>query len=105
MAEQRKSRRFKLQLPLELNRLNDHTAVFSGETQNVSSNGVLFRCDASFKAGDVVECRIAWPGTDSPVTLRCVGKVIRASRPIYAITLERYEFLRPPLAAAAAGSS
>ena len=104
MAEQRKSRRFKLQLPLEINRLSNPAEFFSGETQNLSSNGVLFSCDAPLQLGDLVECRIAWP-TDPHVTLRCVGKIVRASRPIFAVTVERHEFTRPPLAAAAASSS
>ena len=104
MPEQRTSRRFKLNLPLELNRLSSPTEIFRGETVNISSSGLLFTSDASLSVGDVIECRVAWP-VDASVTLRCIGKVIRASRRTFAITVERHEFSRPPLAAAAAASS
>jgi hypothetical protein len=80
-----------------------------GVTKNVSSGGVLFATDSRFDVGEPIEYVItltATAGYATPVTLHCLGKVMRfeneadvpaaVGRPYeVAATLERYEFVRP----------
>jgi hypothetical protein len=103
--EQRRTRRFKLQLPLEITRTGADRVVAAGLTKNISSSGVLFTAEREPEMGGPIEYVITLnqDGTQ-PVNLRCIGKVLRAVRmesgredmPAYQIaaTLERYEFVR-----------
>jgi hypothetical protein len=73
----------------------------SGETQNMSSSGVLFTSKDRIPIGDPIEYLITFPkapGSRSEVRLRCVGKVLREEPELsaFAVTLERYEFVRQP---------
>ncbi len=77
----------------------------AGQTKNISSSGVLFTSEAAPDPGGPIEYMITlnYEGTQ-PVTLRCMGMVLRAEPAIpnghpsprfqVAATLERYEFLR-----------
>ena len=103
--EQRRTRRFKLQLPLEITRTGTDRVAAIGFTKNISSTGVLFTAEREPDLGGPIEYVITLnsDGTQS-VNLRCIGKVLRAERmeggreevPAYQIaaTLERYEFVR-----------
>lgn len=103
--EQRRTRRFKLRLPLSITRTGTERTSAAGFTRDISSNGVLFTTE---KEPDLA-CPIEYVITlnrdgQRAVNLRCIGKVIRAERldanadpdPGYqvAATLERYEFIR-----------
>jgi len=74
----------------------------SGLTKNISSGGVLFTAGKGPDIGGSIEYVIALGGpSDQRVSLRCIGKVLRANRSEadesaydIAATLERYEFLR-----------
>jgi hypothetical protein len=111
--EQRRTRRFKLQLPLEITRSGADRVAAVGFTKNISSTGVLFTAEREPDLGGPIEYVITLnlDGTPS-VNLRCIGKVLRSERmesgredlPAYqvAVTLERYEFVR---GTAAAGTS
>jgi hypothetical protein len=79
------------------------TAV-AARTQNISSAGVLFTAEREPDLGGAIEYVITLnhQGTQ-PISLRCVGKVLRAERLLngaeaasykVAATLERYEFVR-----------
>ena len=96
--EQRKARRFELQLPFELVRSGSRSLSEHGETRNLSSVGVLFHSGANLKIGEPVEYLITLPAASSPsdsVQIRCRGKVVRFARKAeVAATLERYEFQR-----------
>lgn len=108
MSEQRKTKRFEIQLPLELVRAGSEPISRAGETRNMSSGGVLFTSEAEMPVGDSIEYLVTLPNAmaGNPVRLRCMGKVIRnqgmqpaepaaARRPFaIAATLERYEFIR-----------
>ena len=110
MAEQRKSKRFDLNLPVELIRTGSVPVNQTGETSNMSSSGVLFTSENQMSIGDPVEYMVTLPSPVSigtQVRLRCMGKVMRTensraenmesiSRRPYriAVTLERYEFVR-----------
>ena len=110
VAEQRKSKRFDLNLPVELIRTGSVPVNQTGETSNMSSSGVLFTSENQMSIGDPVEYMVTLPSPVSigtQVRLRCMGKVMRTensrtenmehvSRRPYriAVTLERYEFIR-----------
>jgi PilZ domain len=101
--EQRKTRRFKLQLPLAITRSGAERVTLAGFTKNISSSGVLFTTEREPDLGGPIEYIITLNDGPQSVNLRCMGKVLRADRlladdhdPGYQIaaTLERYEFVR-----------
>ena len=110
VAEQRKSKRFDLNLPVELVRTGSIPVNQTGEISNMSSSGVLFTSENQMTIGDRVEYMVTLPAlvsTKTQVRIRCMGKVMRTensrqentetiSRRRYqiAVTLERYEFVR-----------
>jgi hypothetical protein len=106
--EQRRNRRFTLQLPLSITRTGAERVHGAGLTKNISSTGVLFTADREPDLGGPIEYIIVLnhEGAQS-VSLRCVGKVLRAERLLasadassyqVAATLERYEFVRERIA-------
>ena len=102
--EQRRTRRFKLQLPLSITRSGAERVTVTGLTKNISSSGVLFTTQREPDLGGPIEYIITLNhDTSQSVTLRCIGKVLRADRVSFdqesanfqiAATLERYEFVR-----------
>jgi PilZ domain len=105
--EQRRTRRFTLQLPLSITRTGAGRVTVPGKTKNISSSGVLFTTETEpGLSGGSIEYVITLNHEGSQiVTLRCVGKVLRCEREdaVYeegplayqvAATLERYEFVR-----------
>jgi hypothetical protein len=104
--EQRRTRRFKLELPLSIIRAGAERVAFVGLTKNISSCGVLFTTGKEPDLGGPIEYVITLTSDGpQPVNLRCVGKVLRAERTQSGIdeerrafqiaaTLERYEFVR-----------
>ena len=108
--EQRRTRRFQLQLPLSITRSGAERVILPGLTNNISSSGVLFTTEREPDLGGPIEYVIVL-NRDGPqdVSLRCMGKVLRADRIgtspddlsstfQIAATLERYEFVRGRLA-------
>jgi hypothetical protein len=104
--EQRRTRRFQLELPLSITRTGAERVTLAGFTKNISSTGVLFTVEREPDLGGPIEYVIAL-NHEGPqaVSLRCMGKVLRADRvrtnaemdPAnyqVAATLERYEFVR-----------
>jgi hypothetical protein len=102
-VEQRRTRRFSLQLPVSITRNGAERITQSGLTKNISSGGVLFTAENEPDIGASIEYVIALGGpSDQRISLRCIGKVLRANRSDsgesaydIAATLERYEFMRP----------
>jgi PilZ domain len=102
--EQRRNRRFTLQLPLSITRTGAERVAVAGFTKNISSTGVLFTSEHEPDLGGPIEYVITLNHHGSqPVSLRCIGKVLRSERvpngpqcTAYqvAATLERYEFVR-----------
>jgi hypothetical protein len=104
--EQRRTRRFSLQLPLSIRSAGGERVPFIGVTKNISSSGVLFTAEREPDLGSPIEYIVTLnAGGPKPVNLRCVGKVLRAElvasasdkQPLayqIAATLERYEFVR-----------
>ena len=108
--EQRRTKRFQLELPLSIIRAGAERVTLAGLTKNISSCGVLFTTVREPDLGGPIEYIITL-NHDGPqaVNLRCVGKVLRAERNLnaageehkvyqIAATLERYEFLRNQIA-------
>jgi hypothetical protein len=104
--EQRRTRRFQLKLPLSITRSGAERMILAGVTKNISSSGVLFTTKREPDLGGPIEYVIVLnhEGPQS-VSLRCLGKVLRADRVgtgpdedgtdfQIAATLERYEFVR-----------
>jgi hypothetical protein len=104
--EQRRTRRFQLQLPLSVTRSGAARVELAGRTRNISSSGVLFTTEREPDFGGPIEYVITLTRDSAQVVnLRCVGKIVRSDRvepgrkeesPAYRIaaTLERYEFVR-----------
>jgi hypothetical protein len=103
--EQRRTRRFQLELPLSITRAGAESVAVPGFTKNISSTGVLFTSGASPDLGGPIEYVITLNREGpQPVNIRCVGKVVRSERTFsngedrrafeIAATLERYEFVR-----------
>ncbi len=98
--ENRRTRRFQLQLPLSIVRAGATRLNSNGHTQNISSSGVLFTSEREPDLGGPIEYVITLNnGGNQPVSLRCMGKVLRsqgspAAAFQIAATLERYEFIR-----------
>jgi hypothetical protein len=104
--EQRRTRRFQLQLPLAVIRSGATRVELAGCTKNISSGGVLFTTEREPNFGGPIEYVITLTDNGAKVVnLRCMGKIVRAGRadpdreeasPPYRIaaTLERYEFVR-----------
>jgi hypothetical protein len=103
--EQRRTRRFKLQLPLSITRSGAERVALAGLTKNISSSGVLFISQREPDLGGPIEYVITLNSEGGhSVNLRCVGKVVRSEKlGAYdgdsnsyqvAATLERYEFVR-----------
>src|SRR5664279_2814473 len=109
--EQRRTRRFQLQLPLSITRSGAERVILAGFTNNISSSGVLFTSKREPDLGGPIEYVISL-NKEGPqaVSLRCMGKVLRSDRIgtspeeegtnyQIAATLERYEFVRGRVAA------
>jgi len=105
VIEQRRAKRFELELPLEIVRAGSERVSEVGTTRNISSGGVLFVSMKGLEIGGPVEYVVTLTsGSGGVVNLRCMGKVLRlekraaedaADQPVaVAISLERYEFMR-----------
>jgi len=105
VIEQRRAKRFELELPLEIVRAGSERVSEIGTTRNISSGGVLFVSTKGMEIGGPVEYVVTLTtGTTGVVNLRCMGKVLRLDKNVaeespehgvgVAISLERYEFLR-----------
>jgi len=105
-TDQRKTKRFDLQLPVEVIKVGASLLKGPAETHNLSSGGALIVSSTPAQVGDFIEYRIALPHDpkeNKSLGLHCVGKVVRTEgAPAennfrFAATLERYEFVRTSL--------
>ena len=105
MIEQRRSKRFEMELPVEIVRAGAARVSAAGTTRNISSGGILFVGAREMEVGGPVEYVVTLTsGNQGVVNLRCMGKVLRQQRSAseeseepsvaFAVSLERYEFLR-----------
>jgi hypothetical protein len=101
--EQRRTQRYKLQLPLRIIQLGEQRVDRVEQTRDISSGGVCFMSPSAIEVGGRIEYVITLSGSTPPVQIRCLGKVLRSQHPdgaevdgLYevAVTMERYQFVR-----------
>lgn len=67
----------------------------SGTTIDISSGGVLFRCDRPLMPGKRIEMAISWPARlDNHCSLKLVarGRIVRTEGERAAVAIQQYEF-------------
>jgi hypothetical protein len=99
--EQRRTQRYRLQLPLQIVQLGDQKVNRIERTRDISSGGVCFWSPTDVEVGGRIEYLITLSGSNPPVRIRCLGKVLRSMQPAssgpqfeVAVTMERYQFVR-----------
>jgi hypothetical protein len=101
--EQRRTQRYKLELPLQILQLGDQRVNRTEKTRDISSSGVCFFSPTDVEVGGRIEYLITLSGANPPVRIRCLGKVLRSLQPSavemapqfeVAVTMERYQFVR-----------
>ena len=101
--EQRHTQRYQLQLPLQIVQLGGRRVNRTEKTRDISSGGVCFLTPTDVEVGGRIEYLITLSGSNPPVRIRCLGKVLRSQQPPasseapqfeVAVTMERYQFVR-----------
>ena len=98
--EQRRTQRYKLQLPLQILQVGDARVDRQEKTRDISSGGVGFVSQDKVDVGGRIEYIITLSGSNPPVRIRCLGKVLRSNTAAadgpfeVAVTMERYSFVR-----------
>ena len=109
--EQRRAPRYRLQLPLQIVRVGAEKVDRTEQTRDISSGGVCFLSSEEVEIGGRIEYLITLSGSNPPVRIRCLGKVLRSDRTDevspweVAVTMERYQFMNPMETAAFAQAS
>jgi len=99
--DQRRTQRYQLHLPLHILQLGESRMSRVEKTRDISSGGVCFLSGTPVETGTRIEYVITLSGSNPPVRIRCLGKVLRSQKPAYdepyevAVTMERYQFVRP----------
>lgn len=98
--DQRRTQRYKLNLPLYIFQLGDEKVNRFEKTRDISSGGVCFLSGNRVEVGERIDYMITLSGSNPPVRIRCLGKVLRSQKPAdespyeVAVTMERYSFVR-----------
>jgi len=107
--DQRKSRRFLIQLPVIVRWVDDNlVGEAEAQTQDVSSSGLRFDLSKGPKTNSTVEILMTLPhqlSNAGPVRVRCRGHVVRTNpkdlnRTEVVAAIERFEFMRDAESAA-----
>jgi len=89
-----------MQLPLFIFQVGDSKVNRAEKTRDISSGGVCFLSGDEIGIGDRVDYMITLSGSNPPVRIRCLGKVLRSQKndttsPFeVAVTMERYSFVK-----------
>ncbi len=91
--------RFPIKLPIAV---KSQSGASCTETQNISSNGVLFQMDSDMPIGSLVDFTISLPaevvGAEADVRVDCRGRVVRSSedggRRGVGVVIDEYRFDR-----------
>ena len=108
--EQRRAPRYRMQLPLQIIQVGAEKVNRTEQTRDISSGGVCFLSREEVEVGGRIEYLITLSGSNPPVRIRCLGKVLRSHKhegeaPFeVAVTMERYQFVAPEATAFAAAS-
>jgi hypothetical protein len=109
--EQRRAPRYRLQLPLQIVQVGAEKVNRTEQTRDISSGGVCFLSSQEIEPGGRIEYLITLSGSNPPVRIRCLGKVLRSLRPDenapweVAVTMERYQLVSPVEASSLAHAS
>ena len=110
--EQRRAPRYRMQLPLQIVQVGAEKVNRTEQTRDISSGGVCFLSSEEVEVGGRIEYLITLSGSNPPVRIRCLGKVLRSQKqetndaPFeVAVTMERYQFMGPPEASSFAAAS
>jgi hypothetical protein len=88
---------------LQIVQLGDQRVNRTEKTRDISSGGVCFLTPTDVEVGGRIEYLITLSGSNPPVRIRCLGKVLRSLQPLaatgvpqfeVAVTMERYQFVR-----------
>ncbi len=107
-GERRRSRRFPIELPVEIKKISSKAVDLTGQTRDVSSVGARFTIPTDeVREGTPIEFLVTLQGSmfDLPSTgdvrLRCRGRIVRqedlsesAKGKSVAVTIDRYQFER-----------
>ena len=99
--EQRRAPRYRMQLPLQIIQVGAEKVNRVEQTRDISSGGVCFLSSEQVEVGGRIEYLITLSGSNPPVRIRCLGKVLRSQKhdndmPFeVAVTMERYQFMNP----------
>jgi hypothetical protein len=100
--EKRRSKRFGINLPVQIEVLGGKRVARTAQTSNISSGGVSFPSAKEAKVGGKIEYLITLADGKIPVSIRCYGKVLRVE-PVkdandtpwqVTATIDRYKFIR-----------
>src|ERR1700691_2711364 len=99
-----------MQLPLQIIQVGSEKVNRIEQTRDISSGGVSFLSNEEVEVGGRIEYLITLSGSNPPVRIRCLGKVLRSQKqegdaPFeVAVTMERYQFMSPEAESFAAAS-
>jgi hypothetical protein len=89
-----------MQLPLQIIQVGSEKVNRTEQTRDISSGGVCFLSNEQVEVGGRIEYLITLSGSNPPVRIRCLGKVLRSQKqdggeaPFeVAVTMERYQFM------------
>ena len=91
--ERRKFRRFPVALKLVYRLRSGGSGT--GETANISSGGVQFRCDTVVPVGHLIEVDLKWPyllDDRQPLLLRLYGMTLRSGEAGTAMSSSKHEY-------------
>jgi hypothetical protein len=89
----RKHRRFAMELELRYTLTSGQTGT--GEVQNMSTGGLLFRCGIMLPAGELIRADLTWPfllESGQPLELIVHGMILRSDLAGTAISISKYQF-------------
>lgn len=106
-AEKRSIPRFALELPIYLNAWEGTSRPTSGQTKDISSQGVCFLMDSDVSIGSSIDFVLTLPTEvtmTEPIRVRCRASVLRSEidgvrgKKMVAAKIHRYEFIAPEMA-------
>ena len=101
--EQRRTKRFRIKLPVEITQLGDKRVSRPGHTFDISSGGVCFSSNRDFEVGGRIEYMVTLSqAQNAKVQIKCLGRVLRIVRLTdqaeytcqVVASLDRYSFTR-----------
>jgi hypothetical protein len=96
-GDRRNKRRYPLDLAVQYKVVKNYlvTATGSGRALNMSSKGIAFKVNETFRPGTYLELSVSWPvllNGRCPMKLVVEGRVVRSGSEGTVISMDRYEF-------------